>query len=266
MRPSACYVRLHKDTYQSTTLTTGPWSVAFSHGGPVVGLMAQHVSDRAAALGFGHVARLTSNIVRPVPVEAQLSVEVSDVYVGKSCAHLSGRLRSGDKDLVLCTALVVKEQETDLPASVASPPLPPPFSLAVPTTFGYKFAPVGYDDLVELRTSEGVLWRGPCCVWFRIRYPLIECDSVMASIARVAVAADSGSGISSVLDKRVYSFVNADLTISMLRPLRGEWVCLRSVTHVGPAGSAIAESQVFDQEGLVGRATQNLIVAKQQRL
>jgi hypothetical protein len=77
---------------------------------------------------------------------------------------------------------------------------------------------------------------------------------------RVAVAADTGNGISAILDFARYTFVNADLTINLLRRSRGEWICLDARTHLGPDGGGLAESALYDVDGLVGRATQSLSV------
>jgi len=79
-----------------------------------------------------------------------------------------------------------------------------------------------------------------------------------SGIERVAVAADSGNGISAVLDFRRYTFVNSDLTINLLRAAQGEWICIDARTMVGPGGGGIAESRIFDVQGLIGRATQSL--------
>jgi acyl-CoA thioesterase len=81
---------------------------------------------------------------------------------------------------------------------------------------------------------------------------------------RVAVAADSGNGISAVLDYQRYSFVNSDLTINLLRRPQGEWICLDARTWLGPNGCGLAESALYDEHGLIGRATQSLAVRQLQ--
>jgi len=83
-------------------------------------------------------------------------------------------------------------------------------------------------------------------------------DESPSSYQRVAVAADSGNGISAILDPRSYSFVNSDLTINLLRRPRGEWICLDARTYLGPHGCGLAESALYDTHGLIGRATQSL--------
>jgi acyl-CoA thioesterase len=78
----------------------------------------------------------------------------------------------------------------------------------------------------------------------------------------VAVAADSGNGISAILDLSTHVFVNSDLTINLLRKPLGEWVCLDARTHLSSHGGGLAESSLYDEQGLIGRATQSLFVRK----
>ena len=112
---------------------------------------------------------------------------------------------------------------------------------------------------MEGRVAEGKFFRGPCAIWFRLRHALVEGDAP-APIERVAVAADSGNGISAILDFRRYVFVNSDLTVNLLRRPEGEWICLEARTLLGPAASGLAEARIYDEKGLVGRSTQSLVV------
>src|SRR5690606_4187513 len=117
----------------------------------------------------------------------------------------------------------------------------------------------GYDDLVEIRVVNGKLFDGPTCAWFRLRHPLVDGETP-SPYQTVAVAADSGNGISAVLDFDRYIFVNSDLTINLLRPPQGQWICLDSRTSFGGTGSGLAESALYDEQGFVGRATQSLVM------
>ena len=118
---------------------------------------------------------------------------------------------------------------------------------------------IGYGDLVENRLAEGRFFQGPCTVWFRLRHPLVEGEAP-SDYQRVAVAADSGNGVSAALDFARYSFVNCDLTINLLRRPVGDWICLQARTALGGHGGGLAESALFDRDGLIGRATQSLAV------
>ena len=177
-------------------------------------------------------------------------------------AHLSARLLAGGRELARFTAVAQRETEVQVPQSPAGhpPPQAPASPEASPETeFPHRTGVIGYHDLVELRTAEGTLFRGPCAIWFRLRHPLVEGETP-CPVERVAVAADSGNGISAALDFRRYTFVNSDLTINLLRPARGEWVCIDAHTLIGPAGGGLAAARIFDAKGLIGRATQSLVV------
>ncbi len=112
---------------------------------------------------------------------------------------------------------------------------------------------------MECRVAEGTFFRGPCAIWFRLRRPLVE-GEVPSPIERVAVAADSGNGISAILDFKRYLFVNSDLNINLLRRAEGEWICIEARTLFGPTGGGIAEARIYDEGGLIGRSTQSLAV------
>src|SRR6266545_2429110 len=120
---------------------------------------------------------------------------------------------------------------------------------------------VGYNTAMEWRFVEGAfLEPGPATVWMRMRYPLLP-DEEPTPLQRVLIAADSGNGVSSVLDWRRWLFINPDLTVYLHRPPVGEWVCLQARSTLEPAGLGLAESIVFDRTGPVARGLQSLFVA-----
>ena len=119
----------------------------------------------------------------------------------------------------------------------------------------------GYADLVENRVADGRFFAGPCTVCYRLYHPLLDGETP-SPYQRVAVAADSGNGISAALDFSRYVFVNCDLTINWLRPPVGEWVALQARTSLGGHGGGLAESALYDTQGLIGRATQSLAVRR----
>ncbi|HKI65073.1 MAG TPA: thioesterase family protein [Burkholderiales bacterium] len=254
---SSAYVALETHRYQPSELTRGPWDPGHQHGGPPVALVGREIARAAGALGMNHLARLTANLLRPVPI-APLRVELATDYAGRNVAHFSARIYAEEREVARFTAVAQREHEIELPAH-ALPLAPRPPGDIEPIVFPHRAGVVGYHDLVELRVAEGTLTRGPCAVWFRLRFPLLE-GEIPGAIERVAVAADSGNGISALLDFRRYLFVNSDLTINLLRPAQGEWICIDARTLLGPAGGGIAEARLFDRSGLIGRSTQSLHV------
>jgi hypothetical protein len=113
---------------------------------------------------------------------------------------------------------------------------------------------------MEWRFVEGsFLQSGPATVWLRMRHPLLPGEQP-SPLQRVLIAADSGNGVSAVLDWRQWLFINADLTVYLQRPAVGEWVCLQARTTVDGAGSGLAESVIHDRDGPVARGLQTLFV------
>lgn len=263
--PASAYVALANGSYASSGLTRGPWDPAHQHGGPPIALVARAIGRAAAALGLAHVARLTANLLRPVPI-ADLAVEVETEYAGRNVAHFSARLKAYGKDVVRVTAVAQRESPLDIPAGLPGHPLPQaprPPEASPAARFPFAMDSIGYPDLIESRVAQGVFFRGPSAVWFRLRHPLVAGEET-GSLERVAVAADSGNGISAVLDIRKFVFVNSDLTINLLRPAEGAWICIDSRTFIGPSGGGLAEARMFDQHGLIGRSTQSLTVRPRQ--
>jgi acyl-CoA thioesterase len=117
----------------------------------------------------------------------------------------------------------------------------------------------GYAKLVENRLAEGKAFNGPSAVWFRMNHPLVAGEAP-SPYQRVAVAADSGNGVSAALDFSKYVFVNCDLTINLFRRPTGEWICLKARSFLGGNGCGLAESALYDEEGVIGQATQSLAV------
>ncbi len=258
---ASAYVALANGAYASTDLTRGPWHPEHQHGGPPIALVARSIARAAAALELTHVARLTANLLRPVPI-AELAIEVQTDYAGRNVAHFSAQLLAGGKEVARFTAVAQREAGLQFPANLPGHPLPQaplPVEASPAAPFLFASKTTGYHDLIEGRVAEGVYFRGPSAVWFRLRHPLVAGEQPGA-LERVAVAADSGNGISAILDFHRYIFVNSDLTINLLRKAQGEWICIDARTLLGPDGGGLAEARIFDAQGLIGRSTQSLAI------
>jgi Thioesterase-like superfamily len=251
--------------YRASALTRGPWHPEHQHAGPPIALVCRAIEAAALQYGLTHISRLTANLLRPVPI-GELRLDVATDYAGRNAGHYSASLRAGDKEVARFTALAQRETDVTLPEAL--PPDPPghprPRMPRGPDdspegAFPFAGKHVGYADLVETRVASGKMFNGPCAIWFRLRHPLVEGETPSVYQC-VAVAADSGNGISAILDFKKYVFVNSDLTINLLRRPRGVWVCVDARTHAGPDGCGLAASNLFDTDGLVGMATQSLSI------
>jgi hypothetical protein len=247
------------------SLTRGPWHPEHQHAGPPSALVCRAIEHAAAPQGLTHLGRFTGNLLRPVPI-GECRVEVTPDYIGRNAGHYAARLFAGGKEVARFTALMQREDELPVPPGTPGHPLPRaprPVSECPPCHIPFAGLQGGYGELIENRQAEGRMAEGPCAVWFRLRHALVAGETP-SPYERVAVAADSGNGISAALDIERYSFVNCDLTINLLRRPLGEWICLRSRSLLGGNGCGLAESELFDETGLIGRATQTLAVRQRE--
>jgi hypothetical protein len=255
----AAYAPLGDEAFRATELTVGPWDVTHQHAGPPSALVCRAVEHAAAAQGFGHIGRLTVNLMRPALVGV-CRVEVTPGYIGRSAGHFSGRLLIDGKEIAVFTALAQREQDLPIPGLPALEMLSPP-AMCPETRMTFNGEDFGYAHLVAMRIAAGTPFRGPSSVWMRLARPLVEGEAP-SPYQRVAVAADSGNGVSAALDIRDYLFVNFDLTINLFRRPMSEWIALEARTLFGGNGCGLAESALYDEQGMIGRATQSLAVRK----
>ena len=249
------------DRFISTELTRGPWDPNSQHAGPPAALIGRQV-ELHPGISDGQVGRMTFDILKPVPI-APLQVQVETLRPGRSVELLCATLLDDDgNELVRATAWRLRTQDVDLPPDLPRSPAPPPPARGEPKDFFPTGQDVGYHTAMEYRFVSGsFLDPGPATVWMRMRHPLIEGEDP-SPLTRVLIAADTGNGISAVLDFRRYVFINVDLTVHLHRLPHGEWVCLDAVTTPEPNGIGIADAALHDEEGPIGRAVQTLLVGE----
>jgi Thioesterase-like superfamily len=242
-------------------LTRGPWHPDHQHAGPPSALICRAIERVAAKDGLTHLGRLTVNLLRPAPI-GECRVAVAADYIGRNAGHFSGRLTAEDKDVARFTALMQREEDSSIPTGTQGHP--PPQAPRPPDQSPVVEIPVaglrsGYGTLVENRIAAGRFFNGPSAAWFRMNHPLIEGEHP-SPYQRVAVAGDSGNGVSASLDFAKYMFINCDLTLNIFRRPEGEWICLEARSLFGGNGCGLAESALYDEKGLIGRATQSLAI------
>lgn len=252
--------------FESTPLTRGPWSPDFQHGGPPAALMARAIERRLnQADSPFQIARFNLLLLRAVPI-APLRSSAQVERDGRKLKILSAELRREDGEL-LCKAeaVCIRSAQLDLPETpdygVAAPP-PPQDSRAF--DFPFFTGDVGYHTAMEVRFARGKLGDGDVAAWMRMRYPLVP-DETPSPLQRVLIAADSGNGVSMMMDPKEYLFINPDLNVALQRYPDGEWVCLEAATRINAKGIGLADTRLWDESGIIGRSNQILLVDKQAR-
>jgi Thioesterase-like superfamily len=245
--------------FRPTELTRGPWDPGAQHAGPPAALVGRAV-ELAGRAGL-RTARITFDVTRPVPI-APLEVAARVVRGGRRVELVEAAVRAGGEEVMRAVALRLGRAELALPEGLgAADPPPPGPEQGQQRPFFPTGAEVGYHTAMEWRFVSGsFLDPGPATVWLRMRHPLLPGEPP-SPLTRVLIAADSGNGVSAVLDYRRFLFVNPDLTVHLHREPAGEWVCLDARTTLDATGGALAESTIHDRDGPVARGLQTLFVA-----
>lgn len=250
------------ERFVPTEQARGPWDPRALHGGAPAALMTA-AFERMQPGAELRVGRLGFEFLRPIPL-APLTLSTRVVRPGRRVQELAGELHAGDQLIARASALRVQE----IPAAAATACAPADTSAALPAPDSGKpvrFALDGSSESSFAATAMEMRWLddpqalGPGRVWMRLRYPLLP-DQPLSSLARLVATADFGNGVSAALPFDRFVFINADLTIHLQRPPRGEWIGLDAQTLLSNEGVGLAESVLHDQHGPLGRAFQTLVV------
>ena len=252
----AFYIR-HGERFVPTELTRGPWSADAQHAGPPAALLGRAI-EALEPVGELAVARVTVEVLRPIPLRA-LSVEARVVRPGRRVQYAEAFLADGDELIARASAWRIRPAETvEVDLDPLPLPVPEASSKAPPWTPDWGLS---YFTAVEWRLAGGSLIDpGPAAVWMRLRHPIVAGET-LSPLDRVLAVADSGNGISWVVDMTTHLFVNTELTVHLVRLPLGEWVCLDARTRIGPAGVGVAEGVLWDERGRLGSGAQSLLVA-----
>lgn len=248
------------ERFESLPATAGPWSADAQHGGPPAALLGRAVE--AVAGPATTVGRLTMELLGPVPV-GPLRTEAGIVRPGRSVQLVEATAYDEERDRAVAIA-----RAWLFPAGSDGPVLgegrePPPAhgpddGVTHPRPQGWNG---GYLDAIDWRWIKGgVDELGPGVVW--MRSPTLVEGEPSSPLQRLLACVDSASGVSAALDVREWGFLNSELTVHVVRPPVGEWVCVDAETSVAGGAVGTATSTVWDAHGLVARSAQALLVVR----
>jgi hypothetical protein len=205
------------------------------------------------------MARLTYEFLRPVPI-GPVEVRAKVTRPGRRVQLLDGSMLAGGVEVVRARALRVLAANPGCvqPQQITPPPGP---EQGHPGPLPGLHRPRFATDAIEIRFVAGAFGGGPATAWFRLTRPLVRGETPSA-LQRLAAAGDFGAGLSGMLPRDDYLFINTDLTLYVEREPVGEWICLESKTRIVAGGIGVAESVLYDEHDRVGRATQALLVAR----
>lgn len=246
--------------FKPTIHTRGPWDINSCHAGPPTGLIARAMEQ---LIPDKRLIRLSVDLLRPIPFEG-FSIAASTARDGRSVATTTATLLDKDgRVMVSASGLHMIEQTPEYAYPTHSGSIGTP-SDAAPGPFPIQTLhdqPAFNGTGVEMRYPEGQNKEpGPTIAWMKT-VPLLENEQA-SPFQRICPLADCGNAFGRNADPAEVSFINPDLTIVLHRDPVGEWLGSQSVGYWEPTGQGLADALLFDENGVVGRAMQTVLLKK----
>lgn len=243
--------------YTATGAALSPWTDQALHGSAVAMLLARAI-ERFPVEQPMFVTRLTVELMRAfgrVPVEVRSRM----VRPGRKVQIVESSLWNGEQEVARATALRIRTADVVVPEQADGHPHEPP-ELLDTWKGGWRPGGEAFHLMgVEPRSPDHLVQTGPKWSWFRLKLPLVPGEEP-SGLLRVCAAADFPNGISRVVDPRLTSFLNPDVTVYVHRHPVDEWVLVDARTWLEANGVGVAEGALYDRRGRIGRSVQSLLV------
>ncbi len=194
------------------------------------------------------VARLTIDLMRPVPLDA-LTTDVRIVREGKKIQVVAVSLFSGSIEVVRGSALRIRTIDLGnaaLPDGSCPNPLPATPRPPDEEPFAARSEPGSRRAVEYLFEGRGGYYRHPA--WVRLRVDVVS-GQPTSPVARLAYTADLASGIGVEQDVPVRG-INADLAINVVRYPVDDWLCLAGRGWIARTGIGQVQATLSDTQGM----------------
>ena len=259
LEPAALFVR-DGALLVPTIYTQGPWNPEAQHGGPICAALAWLIESVPTLVPM-QVSRFTFDLFRAAPL-TPLGTVTRVVREGKRLQVVEAMLLDGDTPVARGAAMRLRE--TDL-AEVGDHPQRPQHTVTQPSGRGTTPNPdvaarIGFLRGIEVDRVAGTPGGGPpSTTWYRSRVPLVDGEA-MSPLQRLALFSDFTSASALYLDHVSYSAINPDVTVQVLRPPVGEWICVDGSTEAGINGIGHSHANLYDTAGFVASASTSQLI------
>lgn len=252
--------RVEENNVTVGPFAAGPWNPTMQHGGAPSSLSVW-AAERVPTAVPMRVARLTIDLLRPVPV-APLTIRTEVLREGRKIQLVAVHLEREGVEVARASVLKVKRADEDLSPIELSDALEFPG----PEEGRKRRTPdpnrTSFGATADLRAVKGEFGeKGAAAVWFRFERAFVEGQPNSPAMCAAATS-DFTNGVSSELDFRQWTYINADLTVSLSRDPVGDWILLDGRTWIGNDGGGTAHARLADSKGYFGLAIQNLLVER----
>jgi acyl-CoA thioesterase len=255
------------ERFVPSALCRGPWYPDTQHGSPMLGLLARAIEEVPSQQPV-QVVRFTADLMRAAPL-APVQTRARLHRAGKHVEYVEASLLAGEAECARATAMRIRVGEVAVPESLDGASASVPDFPADDGGLSWIQAPdhegPALHHAFELRPVPGF---ATPTAWLRFRAELVRGEAP-SPLVRVALAADFTYPIAVIrairrdrdyLVRQPFVAINPDTTVNLHRPMRGEWLCIDTQTHLDRRGTATASARLYDREGAIGFASQSLLV------
>jgi len=248
--------------------TFAGWNNGTLHGSPIAALLAYGIESQSGDNAQGRstsdsllLSRLTVDLPRPIR-QALLKLKTTVVREGRRLKLVDAALFDGETLVARASGLLLRRNAsgpgpTTLPPGPALPAwntLPPRHWEEAPHN------PEGDDPGGATQYYRSVEVRritdphsGPMQAWVRVPFDLLP-GIPLSPVQRAAAVADFASAVGMLSRQRWQPFINADISLTLHREPKGEWMCLCSIGRGDYDGIASSSVNLHDEEGLFGHS------------
>ena len=251
------FSRVSARSFRANEHAGGAWNLAEQHIAPSFGLLAHAIEADRDGRGQGHLvmARLSCDILGPVPADVVVDVDVRVLRPGRTIELVEATLAYRDRAVVLARAWLMKQYDTSAVRGSGLAPIPP--AADMPGWDPSRVWPGGFIASAEVRRAETE--PGRAVFWVRTAVPLLDGEPV-SPLARAMGLLDIANGMTVRVDPREVAFPNLDLTAHFVAEPVGEWVGFDTAVSIGPSGIGLTHSIIHDETGPIGAVSQSLTV------
>ncbi len=253
------------ERFTPTEHCRGPWAAEHCHAGPPTGLLARAMEQ---ALPLQRLTRITVELNRPIPFEG-FTVSADVVKAGRTVSTAAAQIVSlSGKPVLNARGLLMSERGEPLSYPQRTQDLQPVSHYELPESAQPGDFPIRKTlHGLPAFNGSGVQTRYPkqqtskpgrTSAWLKT-VPLFE-DETPSPFQRICPLADCGNAFGRLAEPDEVTFMNTDLTVLLHRDPVGEWMGTDSTCYWEPNGIGMSDSQLFDQQGIVGRAIQTLLL------
>jgi hypothetical protein len=246
----AYFITTDEDTFEPTALAGGHWGESLISGPAVAGLAGRALETDFGQPGF-LPARLTIDLLKParqVPTRTQTRI----IRDGRRVRYAECDVIQGDWIVARATAVFYRQseapagQEWEPHAQFVGPQFVGPQRAEVDGLFVGSEA-TGWSVLGaehQNTSRKQAYYRGPDVVAGEQASPFV----------RSVIVAEAATNMVINLGTEGIGYINGDVTVSLSRLPRSEFIGVRGETRSASAGVAVGTATLFDTAGPIGTA------------